>query len=122
MPPSQQPAHRQRREADRTPGSNTYKGEVNVMRSFEAIKAMKSAVLSAVVVAGMATGSYLSAQEAIPLAPEVDTKTFTLRVNPAFQSCLGVTGSPKPKATVTLTRGQRNDTLTISGENFKPGL
>jgi hypothetical protein len=65
----------------------------------------------------------MAAQEQLDfLAPEVDAKTFNLHVNPKFVSCLGTPGSPTPTAKVSLTRGKFNDTLTISGQHFKPGL
>jgi len=86
---------------------------------------LRIAVLVALIVAGtIAVIQPVAAQDAgsYVLPPTVDTKTFKLHPNPKFQSCLGVAGAPKPTATATVTRGKLNDTLTISGENFKPGL
>jgi hypothetical protein len=46
---------------------------------------------------------------------------FTLAANPAFVRCL-TDSTTAPQATVTATRGQLNDTLTISVSGLKPGL
>ena len=54
---------------------------------------LKNAVVAAVAVAGLsALIQPMAAQEAaqLPLAPEVDMKTFVLHVNPKFSACLGV--------------------------------
>jgi len=86
---------------------------------------LKIAILAAV--AGVAVLSQpLAAQDqenaVYALAPVVNTRSFNLHVNPKFKSCLGVPGGPTPTARVTVTRGTLNDTLTINGSNFKPGL
>jgi hypothetical protein len=86
---------------------------------------LKIAVLTAVVGAGLAVLSQpVAAQDAgvDALAPKVNVRTFVLHPNPKFLSCLGVEGGATPSAKVTVTRGKLNDTLTISGQNFKPGL
>jgi hypothetical protein len=55
-------------------------------------------------------------------ADEVNQKTFHLTANPAFVNCLSDgTGNP-PSANVTVTRGNLNDTLSISVSHIKPGL
>jgi hypothetical protein len=65
----------------------------------------------------------MSAQDyGLEVKPEVTSKSFGLHVNPKFASCLGVAGKPAPTARVTVVRGNLNDTLTITGRNFKPGL
>jgi len=65
----------------------------------------------------------LAAQdESLSLKPELSSRSFLLHVNPKFASCLGVSGGPAPAAGVKVVRGKLNDTLTISGKNFKPGL
>ena len=53
---------------------------------------------------------------------QADVAHFNLFPNPKFVSCLGVQGGPTPTASVTVTRGNRNDTLVISAKNIKPGL
>ena len=53
---------------------------------------------------------------------QADVAHFDLFPNPKFASCLGVQGGPTPTASVTVTRGKRNDTLVISAKNIKPGL
>src|SRR5215469_3061076 len=60
--------------------------------------------------------------EGLKLAPEINTRSFLLHVNPKFASCLGVAGGPAPVAGAKVVRGKLNDTLTIGGKNFKPGL
>src|SRR5215467_6573946 len=102
------------------------------MRSSVISKALslKNAVVAAVAAAGLSalitvvTTQPVAAQEALqlPLAPEVDMKSFVLHVNPKFSACLGVAGQPAPTAKVTVTRGKLNDTLTINGTHFKPNL
>ena len=84
----------------------------------------KIAVVAAIVVAGVATlAKPVAAQDySLDVKPEVTTKSFLLHVNPKFASCLGVPGKPNPSARVTVVRGNLNDTLTITGRNFKPGL
>jgi len=91
------------------------------MRSSATMKVLyiKFAILA--VVASVVTGPHtVAAQDT--LAPEIDSKTFSLHVNPAFESCLGEAGGPKPSVTVSVIRGKLNDTLTINGSNFKPNL
>src|SRR4029077_20014895 len=86
---------------------------------------LKIAVLAAFVGAGLAVLSHpVAAQDAgvDALAPKVNVRSFVLHPNPKFLSCLGVQGGATPSAKVTVTRGKLNDTLTIYGQNFKPGL
>ena len=63
---------------------------------------------------------------ALAAAPRVvaqsDVAHFDLFPNPKFVSCLGVPGGPTPKATVTVTRGKLNDTLSINAQNIRPGV
>src|SRR5438105_14766731 len=60
---------------------------------------------------------------AVPHAvAQADVAHFNLFPNPKFVSCLGVQGGPTPTASVTVTRGKKNDTLVISAKNIKPGL
>lgn len=83
---------------------------------------IKSAALA--VVASLAGfNQHAVAQDSDLVAPaEVQTKTFKLRPNPKFLSCLGLPGDPPPTVSATVTRGALNDTLTISGSHFKPHL
>ena len=86
---------------------------------------LKIALMAAEVVAGTAVLTQpMAAQDGAVYAldPEVSTKSFVLRPNPKFLSCLGVPGGHTPTAKVTVTRGKLNDTLTINGAYFKPGL
>lgn len=100
---------------------------------------LKIAVLAAVALAGVASLSQpMAAQDADEdlhqlewsqqtlakdgLTPVVNVKHFSLHPNPKFASCLGVPGGATPTANVTVTRGNPNDTLTITGKYFKPGL
>jgi len=84
---------------------------------------VKIGVLATIVAAVAVSVQPMAAQDSsFGLAPEVTSKTFALRVNPKFASCLGVSGEPNPSAKVTVVRGFLNDTLTITGKNFKPGL
>jgi len=86
---------------------------------------LKITVLAAVVVAGAATLTQpVAAQDLAQdvLTPTVNVKNFSLHPNPKFISCLGVPGNPAPTANVHVVRGNLNDTLTITGKNFKPGL
>jgi hypothetical protein len=48
--------------------------------------------------------------------------TFKLTPQPKFVSCLGVEGGPTPTATVTVTRGELHDILTLTASNLKPKL
>lgn len=85
---------------------------------------LKIAIAAAVVVAGLAvcTQPMAAQDESFDLAPEISAKSFVLHPNPKFVSCLGVAGAPSPAVHVTVTRGKLNDTLSITGRNFKPGL
>jgi len=85
---------------------------------------MKIAVVAALVVAGLAVFIQpMAAQdENSDALAEVSQKSFVLHPNPKFVSCLGVAGAPTPAVHVTVTRGKLNDTLSITGKNFKPGL
>jgi hypothetical protein len=88
----------------------------------------KSLSLNAALMAGMVIAGITSIQSAVAqdidadATPVVNSKTFVLHPNPKFTSCLGTPGGPTPIARVTVTRGKANDTLTISGHHFKPGL
>src|SRR5215467_662280 len=84
----------------------------------------KIAILAAIAVAGVAVfaQSVAAQDDSLDLTPEVNSKSFLLHVNPKFASCLGVSGKPAPIAGAKVVRGKLNDTLTISGKNFKPGL
>lgn len=86
---------------------------------------LKIAAAAAIVVAGLSAliqpmAAQDSAQDA--LVPAVSIKNFALHPNPKFVSCLGVSGGATPIANVHVVRGNLNDTLTITGKNFKPGL
>ena len=85
---------------------------------------MKIAIVTAFAFAGLAvlTQPMAAQDEKFDLAPEVSSRSFVLHPNPKFVSCLGVAGQPAPVARVTVTRGKLNDTLTINGAHFKPGL
>jgi len=80
------------------------------------VLSLRIAVVAAVVAAGTAVATQpMSAQE-------INVKNITLHPNPKFLSCLSVPGHDAPTATAHVTRGALNDTLTIVGKNFKPGL
>ena len=51
-----------------------------------------------------------------------NSTTFKLFVNTPFRACLRRSSTIKPKATVTVVRGSRNDTLTLTLTGFKSGL
>jgi hypothetical protein len=51
-----------------------------------------------------------------------NTVTFHLVPNPAFVNCLADSSGKPPKATVVIVRGRRNDNLTLTFRNVKPGL
>src|ERR1700739_4519136 len=57
-----------------------------------------------------------------PATAQVNQITFNLRPQTKFLNCLGVKGGPRPTATVTVTRGQLHDTLTLKASNLKPKL
>src|ERR1700733_2701422 len=57
-----------------------------------------------------------------PATAQVKKITFNLTPQPKFVSCLGVEGGPKPTATVTVTKGELHDTLTLKAANIKPKL
>lgn len=57
-----------------------------------------------------------------PATAQVKKITFNLAVQPKFASCLGAQGGPVPTATVTVTRGELHDTLTLKASNIKPKL
>jgi hypothetical protein len=59
---------------------------------------------------------------AVKATAQVKQITFDLTPQPKFVSCLGVEGGPTPAATVTVTRGQLHDTLTLKASNLKPHL
>jgi hypothetical protein len=96
------------------------------MRSSVAKKSLKFAFVAAVVVAGPATlNQSMAAQDGADaefLPAAVDSKTFVLHPNPKFTACLGNGSGVTPTAKVTVTRGRFNDTLTITGANFRPNL
>ena len=61
----------------------------------------------------------------LPLSVSAESHTFTLTANPAFVDCLArFPGDParRPVATVTVTRGNLNDTLVLKLKNIKPKL
>src|SRR5215831_14350206 len=71
----------------------------------------------------MLVGSVVaSLSAAAPLNAQVQKRAFQLRPSPTFIACAGVQGGPNPTATVTVTRGELADTLTITGQNFQPNL
>jgi hypothetical protein len=56
-------------------------------------------------------------------ASEVNQVQFNLAVNPKFAACLSNgAGAPAPKATVTVVRGNLNDTLFLNLSNVRPNL
>jgi hypothetical protein len=57
-----------------------------------------------------------------PATAQVNKITFDLTPQPKFVKCLGVEGGPTPRATVTVTRGELHDTLTLEASNIKPNL
>jgi hypothetical protein len=57
-----------------------------------------------------------------PATAQVKKITFNLTPQAKFVSCLGVEGGPTPTATVTVTRGELHDTLTLKASNIKPKL
>jgi len=57
-----------------------------------------------------------------PATAQVKQITFDLAPQPKFLGCLGVEGGPTPIATLTVTRGQLHDTLTLKASNLKPHL
>jgi hypothetical protein len=57
-----------------------------------------------------------------PAGAQVNKVTFKLTPQPKFVSCLGVKGGPTPTATITVTRGELHDTLTLKASNIKPKL
>ena len=65
---------------------------------------------------------YVFTAGAKPLMAQASVVEFDLRPNPAVVSCLKVPGGPTPTAHVKVVRGTRNDTLTITGDNIRPGL
>ena len=61
----------------------------------------------------------------IPLSAAAESHTFFLNVNPAFLNCLARfpnDSTRRPRATVTVIRGQFNDTLLLKLKNIKPKL
>ena len=61
----------------------------------------------------------------VPLSAAAESITFPLNVNPAFLDCLARFAndpSRRPRATVTVTRGNFNDTLLLKLKNIKPKL
>jgi hypothetical protein len=71
--------------------------------------------MAAVLAVGLATAF-------CPATAQVKKITFNLTPQPAFAKCLGVEGGPTPTATVTVTRGELHDTLTLKAANIKPKL
>ena len=59
---------------------------------------------------------------ALQAPAQVKKITFDLTPQPKFVSCLGVEGGSTPAATVTVTRGELHDTLTLKATNLKPNL
>jgi hypothetical protein len=68
----------------------------------------------------LATGSFVVLLQMA--AAQVKQITFDLTPQPKFVSCLGVEGGATPKATVTVTRGNLHDTLSLKASNLKPKL
>ncbi len=61
----------------------------------------------------------------VPLSAAAEPNTFSLTANPKFVNCLArYPDDPKrpPQATVTVTRGNLNDTLQLKLKNIKPNL
>src|SRR6202021_4305150 len=72
-------------------------------------------VIAAVLAVGLASaGNRATAQ--------VNKITFDLTPQAKFVNCLGTVGGPTPTATVTVTRGNLHDTLTLKAANIKPKL
>src|SRR5580698_6626015 len=59
--------------------------------------------------------------QAVPLALP-GSKTFQLLPNPKFLNCLEKSPNKLPTATVVVTPGKLNDTLTLTVKNVKPNL
>jgi hypothetical protein len=57
----------------------------------------------------------------VPLA-QSSSKTFQLLPNPKFLTCLAKSPAKTPTATVVVTEGNLNDTLTLTVKNVKPNL
>ena len=62
-----------------------------------------------------------SAQEGTGFAKS-QSKTFQLFPNPKFLNCFAASTSKPPTATVVVTPGNLNDTLTLSVKGLKPNL
>jgi len=94
------------------------------MLSFEAKSLSLKFAVAAILMAGLSAFIQPMAAQDVQdsVLPEIDNKTFYLHVNPKFAACLGTQAGPTPTAKVTVTRGKYNDTLTITGQHFKPGL
>jgi len=89
------------------------------------VLSLRIAVVAAVVLAGLAVVTQTMAAQDFAhdaLTPEVNVKNIVLHPNPKFIGCLSVPGHAAPTASAHVTRGDLNDTLTIVGKNFKPGL
>lgn len=72
-------------------------------------------IVAAVLVLGLAVAVR-------PATAQVKKITFNLTPQSKFVNCLGVEGGPTPTATVTVTRGELHDTLTLKASNIKPKL
>jgi hypothetical protein len=55
-------------------------------------------------------------------AASVDQKTFHLVPQAKFLACLQASPNQTPKATVTVTRANLRDILTLTNKNIKPHL
>jgi hypothetical protein len=56
------------------------------------------------------------------LLAQASVTEFDLHPNPKTLACLKVPGGPTPTAHGKVVRGTRNDTLTITAANIRPGL
>lgn len=64
----------------------------------------------------------ISALAAQPLAAQVAEIHFNLVANPPFLNCLAASPYEEPTATVTVIRGELNDTLQLDLHHVKPNL
>ena len=89
------------------------------------VKASNRLLMAALLVFGMAaTFQTANAQSraARSKSHQVNKITFNLTPQAKFLNCLGVEGGPTPTATVTVTRGELRDTLTLKASNIQPNL
>jgi hypothetical protein len=84
---------------------------------------LTSLALFAIALCGLCA-SIASAQQddqAVQLA-QSSSKTFQLLPNPKFLNCLEKSPNKTPSATVVVTKGKLNDTLTLTVKNVKPNV